>query len=133
MKKTINWKKERDIEWDKAYKDSIVNGFGVYDPILKKRIDSEHLVFIWPGEGKKRMQKELVINRSLMVLEKIYNEKFVDDPYELKLFNKDKDLFVERLIRAVEICTLRWVLSKGGVLNMNKHTVTKGRKRFLWE
>jgi len=51
------------------------------------------------------------------------------------LFKKDEGLFVERMIRAVEICTLKHVLNKeGGSLNINKRSsIVKGRRGFLWE
>ena len=77
-----------------------------------------------------------------MLIEKIYKEKFAKNkcsccssPYDLKLFRKDPGLFVERLIRAVEICTMKYVLNiPDGNLNINKRpSIVKGRRSFLWE
>ena len=131
MKKEIN----------KAWKDAKENGLGVIDPILKKRINVESLSFLWvhpDGKVKKppKMRKEIELRRGLLIIEKVYKEKFVkDSPYDLELFKKDPGLFVERLIRAVEICTMRYVLNQpDGSLNINKRcSIVKGRRAFLWE
>ena len=134
-------------EFEKAWKDAQKLGVGVFDPILKKRIDVEKLTFLWVASDGKRakppkLRSEIELRRGLVIIEKIYKEKFAKNkceccssPYDLKLFNKDAGLFVERLIRAVEICTLRHVLSlPEGSLNINKRSsITKGRRRFLWE
>jgi len=131
--------KQKDKELDKAMKDSQKNGLGVYDQILKKRINVEALAFFSP-EGKKikkKPKKEVQLRHNLMVIKKVYNEKFkkCTNPYCLALFKKDEGLFVERLIRAVEICTLSYVLNTGeGDLNLNKRmSIVKGRRGFLWE
>jgi hypothetical protein len=123
-------------ETTKAMNDAKRFGLGIFDQETKKRVNPETLVFFWPGNRKMRLEKEVVLQRSFARIKQIYKEKFGDEnPYELKLFNKDVGLFVERLIRAVEICTMGNVLNDGnGTLNLNKEpTVIKGRKRFLWE
>lgn len=134
-------KKEFKKEFDLAWEDAQKKGLGVFDPTLKKRIKAEGLSFLWvhsDGKIKKppKIRKEIELRRGLMLIEKIYKEKFSkDNPYDLKLFNKDAGLFVERLIRAVEICTLRYVLNlPEGNLNINKRpSIIKGRRRFMWE
>ena len=69
-----------------------------------------------------------------MIIKSIYKKKFKNQSsYDLKLFEKDCGLFVERLIRAVEICTLEYVLNVGGALNKFNATIVKGRKKFVWE
>ena len=134
-------------EFDKAWKDAQKLGVGVFDPILKKRIDVEKLSFLWVAPGGKKtkppkLRSEIELRRGLVIIEKAYKEKFATSkcaccgsPYDLKLFNKDVGLFVERLIRAVEICTMRYVLNlPEGDLNINKRSsIIKGRRRFMWE
>ena len=124
-------------ESKKAFKDAKEKGFGLIDGKTLKRIDPEALVFIWDSNEKvKDMQKRVVLERDLMIVKKIFKEKFNDDnPYDLKLFRKDPGEFIERMIRAVEICTLNYVLNKGeGTLNKSKDsTIIKGKKKFVWE
>lgn len=133
-------------EFDKAWKDAQKLGVGVFCPILKKRINIETLSFLWVApDGKKtkppKLRKEIELRSRLAIIEKIYKEKFAKgkcaccSPYDLKLFRKDSGLFVERLIRAVEICTMKYVLNlPNGNLNINKRpSIIKGRRRFMWE
>lgn len=111
------------------------HGLGIYDPKLKKRIDATGLCLMWDSDAPIRVRKEFVLLRDLAIVKKIYKEKFgAQSPYDLALFEKDPGLFAERLIRAVEICTLNYVLNKGGALNKDKNsTIIKGRKKFVWE
>ncbi len=129
-------------EFIKSNKDAKKLGLGVYDPILKKRIDITKLAFIWPCPAGKlhkppKLRKEIELRSRLQIIKKVFQEKFGKDtdPYDLKLFKKDEGLFVERLIRAVEICTMNYVLNlPGGSLNLNKCcSIIKGRKKFVWE
>jgi len=122
-------------EMDKAWKDAAKNGFGLYCPELGKRINIDNLIFVWKGEKEKKMRDEIALRRDLIITEKIYKEKFSDQsPYEKDLLVKDPGKFIERMIRAVEICTLKYVLGNGGGLNTDKEsTVTEGRNKFLWE
>lgn len=131
--------KPSEKEFKKAWKDAKKNGWGVYEPFLKKRIEANKLVFI-SSTGKKVKAKprtEVQLRQNLMAIKKVYNEKFkkCTNPYCLSLFKKDEGLFVERLIRAVEICTLSYILNTGeGSLNLNKRmSIVKGRRSFLWE
>lgn len=131
----IKYKKE----FKKAWKDSKKNGLGIFDQNTKKRIDPEGLVFISPSGEKEKVKprKEIQLRRDLMLIEKVYKEKFkkCTNPYCLDLFKEDEGLFVERLIRAVEICSLKYVLNKeDGGLNISKRmSIVKGRRSFLWE
>jgi len=136
MSKNILSKKE-DKELNKAFKDSKERGFGVYDSEKKLCINPEALTFVWDSKKREnKMLQEVVLLRSLMNIKNIYKEKFGnDEPMNLELFNKDIELFIERLIRAVEICTLNYVLQTGeGALNDSKRmNIVKGRRRFIWE
>lgn len=128
-------------EFEKAWEDAQKLGVGVFDPVLEKRIDVEKLSFLWVApNGKKvkppKLRKEIELRSRLVIIKKIYKEKFGNDsPYDLKLFRKDEGLFVERLIRAVEICTMGYALNlPDGNLNINKcSSITKGRRSFMWE
>ncbi len=129
-------------EFDKAWKDAKKLGVGVIDPHLKKRINIEDLTFIRvASDGKKgkfpKLKSEIELRSRLAIIKKIYKEKFKNctNPYCLTLFKKDEGLFVERLIRAVEICTMNYALNlPEGNLNMNKRpSIIKGRRQFLWE
>ncbi len=131
-------KKKTDTEFNKAWKDAKEKGLGVFDPVLKLRIEADRLAFIGPTgkEIKVKPRKELQLRRDLMLIEKVYKEKFAKcmNPYCLELFKEDEGLFVERLIRAAEICTLKYVLNCGGALNINKRpSIVKGRRNFIWE
>lgn len=120
---------------EKVWDDVNKKGFGIYDSVLKKRIKAEALAFFYKnGEGTGQLKEEVLLHRGLYQLEKIYNKKFGNDnnPYDIKLLNKNPDLFMERLIRATEICTLRYVLNKDGALNTSEATLKKFRKRLKW-
>jgi len=122
------------VEWDKAYKDAEKNGLGIMDMKTGTHIDGTNLAFLWPSGKAKKPQKEVVLQRDLITIEKIYKEKFgTTSPYDIQLFNMDVGHFIERLIRATEICTMKYVLNKGGALNKCKATITRGRRKFLWE
>ena len=128
-------------EYSKAMKDIPKMGVGVFDPITKKRIDITNLAIFYNCPAGKvhkppKLRTEIELRSRFEIIEKVYKEKFGDDsPYDLKLFKKDEGLFVERLIRAVEICTMNYVLNlPDGCLNLNKSSsIVKGRRRFLWE
>lgn len=129
-------------EFDKVNKDAECLGLGVFDSVNKKRIDVEKLTFLWKCSAGKlhkppKIRKEIELRSRLVIIEKIYKEKFGKDtdPYDLKLFREDEGLFVERLIRAVEICTMNYVLNiPNGSLNINKRpSIIKGRRSFVWE
>ncbi|KKL73226.1 hypothetical protein LCGC14_2077000 [marine sediment metagenome] len=125
-------------ETTKAMRDAKKFGLGIIDQETGKRINPETLAFFWTGKQKMKLQKEVVLQRNFAVIKKVYKEKFgkkCSNPYCLELFKEDIGLFVERLIRAVEICTMGYVLNDGnGTLNLNKcSTIVKGRKGFLWE
>lgn len=111
------------------------SGFGVLDTKTKKRIDVTRLALFWEGERKVEVKRLFVLCKDLAAIEEIYKKKFpYECPYDLKLFEKDPGLFVERLIRATEICTMKYVLNRGGVLNKGiDSTIIKGRKKFVWE
>ena len=125
-------------EMDKVWKDVRKQNFGVFDTEQKKRINPRALAMFWrfddPEIGDK-MREEVALHNDLLVIEENYKEKFGEDcAMDLKLFNKDIELFVERLIRAVEICTLKYALNKGGALNNAKNmNVVKGKNNFIWE
>ena len=132
--------KKNKTEFDEVWKDVEKLGVGVYDPHLKKRINIEDLAFFRVAKDKKKkfpkLRTEIELRSRLAIIKKVYKEKFKNkSPYELKLFKKDEGLFVERLIRAVEICTMSYVLNlPEGNLNINKRpSIVKGRRRFLWE
>ena len=121
-------------EMKKVFDDVKKGGFGIFDSESKKRINPNTLAFFWDSEKKRKIKRAVVLHRDLMVIEGIYKNKFKNqDSYDLKLFEKDCGLFVERLIRAVEICTLKYVLNTGGALNKFNSTIIKGRKKFVWE
>lgn len=127
---------KKNKEMDKVWKDVREHNFGIYDPELKKRINPNYLAFFWRKQDLEiGIKREVVLHRDLLIIEEIYKEKFGDQsPYDLELFKKDEGLFVERLIRAVEICTMGYVLNKGGALNKWKPaTIIKGKKKFVWE
>lgn len=125
--------KEFRKAWDKAKK----TGFGIYDTKRQLSINPDSLAFFW--DSKKRKDKpleEVVLLRNLMKLKDIYREKFGNDsPYDLKLLRKDPAAFVERMIRAVEICSLNYVLNTGeGSLNLcPQMNIVMGKRTFLWE
>jgi len=127
----------KKTELDKALRNSKVKGFGIYDAEKQLSINPENLSFMWAGKEKEtKPLEELILLRALMTLKKIYKDKFGDDsPYDLKLFNKDPAEFMERMIRAVEICTLNHVLQTGeGALNMSpRMSMVKGKRSFIWE
>ena len=124
-------------EIKKAMLDAKKFGVGLYDTTIKKRIDINNLTFITePYKVLKKLKPEVQLRASLIAIQKIQEEKFPNQsPYDLELFKKDEGLFVERLIRAVEICTLKYALNiESSALNINKKSsVIKGRTRFLWE
>lgn len=128
-------------EFDKAWNDAQRLGVGVFDPVLKKRVNVESLSFLYNCPAGKihkppKLRTEIELRRGLAIIKKVYKEKFGDDsPYDLKLFKKDEGLFIERMIRAVEICTMNYVLNlPNGNLNLNKNSsIIKGRRRFMWE
>ncbi len=128
-------------QMDKVLQDVQNQGFGIYNIQTKKRVNIEDLSVI--RGDKKIVRNEMELLQELKQIEKVFDAKFNSDknkdnpcgnPYCLELFNKDPGLFVERLIRATEICSLRWVLNRGGALNTTMEaTIVKGRKKFLWE
>lgn len=124
-------------ELKKATDDAVKIGFGCYDREHGVRIQPEELIFIdSDGEEKKdKMRSQIQLVQDLVALERIYKEKFGDDsPYDLALFEKDSGIFVERMIRAAEICTLNHVLLTGkGTLNKHNGSIIKGRRSFIWE
>ncbi len=120
-----------------AMKDAQKRGFGIYDAERHLCINPESLFFFW-GDKKREAKPmdEVVLLRSLMKLKNIYKEKFGNDsPYDLELFESNPAEFVERMIRAVEICTLNYVLQTGeGSLNTcPRLSMVKGKRSFLWE
>ena len=124
------------LEWDKAHENAKKVGLGIIDGVNKVCVEAGNLIFLWPEGEAKGLKDEVVLQRDLMAIEKIYKEKFGKntDSYEIKLYEQDIGHAIERLIRATEICTLKYVLNKGGALNKCKGcTITKGRKSFLWE
>lgn len=124
-------------EWNKAQNHAKKHGFGIYDTKLHLFINPMNLSFIWRGlfPKRKKMYEEVKLHRDLLTIEKIYKKKFNnEDPMELGLFKKDIELFVERMIRAVEICTLKYVLNAGGGLNvLQRMNILKGKRKFVWE
>ena len=124
-------------ELNKAMKNAKDKGFGIYDTERNLCINPDNLSFIWDTEKRKeKVMDEVVLLRSLMNMKDIYKEKFDGaSPYELKLLEKDPAEFVERMIRAVEICTLNYVLQiEEGALNLcSRANIVKGKRRFLWE
>ena len=122
-------------EMNKVMLDVKKKGFGIFDTENKIRINPEALSFWWDSKGRKKPREEVILRRDLMIIEGIFKEKFGNQsPYDLKLFNEDVAAFVERLIRAVEICSLRHVLNVGGSLNVwKKSNIVKGKRGFLWE
>lgn len=123
------------VEMNKVFKDVKGKGYGIFNIKTKKRVDPEDLSIIINGDCKD-MRPELSLRKNLKLIENVYKEKFGNDcPYDLELFKKDEGLFVERLIRAVEICSLRYVLRmRNGALNTcKKLSMVKGRRMFLWE
>lgn len=123
-------------EMNKVWKDVKKNNFGVYDPELKKRINPMNLAFFWGTEKKNKIRQELVLHRDLGIIEDIYKKRFGTNGEGALSLDKwsDPELFVERLIRAVEICTLRYVLNKGGYLNKySRMSIVKGKRSFIWE
>jgi len=128
--------KEFKDEMDKSHEDVKRIGLGIFDMEGRRRVNPETLAFSWPTGKAPKAMEEVVLQRNFAVIKKVYKEKFGNDsPYDLELFKKDEGLFVERLIRAVEICTMGYVLNDGkGTLNLNLNpTIVKGRKRFIWE
>ncbi len=118
----------------KVFDDVKKRGFGIFDSESMKRVNPKALAFFWDTEKERKIKRAVVLHRDLMVIKGIYKKKFKNqDSYDLKLFEKDSGLFVERLIRAVEICTLEYVLNTGGALNKFNSTIIKGRKKFVWE
>lgn len=123
-----------DEEMDKVWKDVRENNFGIFDIETKRRVNPEMLQFFWnTGMEQRKIKEEVMLHRDLMIIEKMYNEKFgkQSHPLSLDLFN-DPEKFVERLIRAVEICTLRYVLNKGGALNKCPCHIIKTPIEFVW-
>ena len=120
----------------KVWEDVHESGLGIFDNILKKRIKPEALAFFYKdGEGTGKLKDEVLLHRGLYQLEKIFEKKFSKDnnPYDIKLYKNNPELFMERLIRATEICTLRYVLNKDGALNTNEKGLEKIRTRFKWK
>jgi len=122
-------------EMKKTMKSVRKYGFGIYDTKNKICIDPLTLSFIWRGTKRKKMKEEVCLHTDLARIEKIYKEKFGNSSsLGLDLFRKDIELFIERLIRSVEICTLRYVLNVGGGLNKRKRmNILKGKRNFVWE
>lgn len=100
-------------------------------------LDSDRIIYYWNGKQTHKGKKELSnLYRQLQDCMKIYRAKFgKTSPYSLGLFNKNPAHFVERMIRAAEICTLKYALGiDGGGLNISKRaTVIKGTHGFVWE
>lgn len=125
-------------ELNKAMEDAKIYGFGCYDTESGLRIQPDKLTFVWNDKKKRKLVEEVKLHSNLLQLEKIYKEKYgildIGGSMELGLFNADPEAFVERLIRAVEICTLRYVLGVGGGLNLSKRQeIVKGHRKFIWE
>lgn len=137
MKKKQNTIKSKiNLEFELIHKDIKEKGVGIFDQIVKRRVDPDALVFTWPSDRKMKLKSGVQLKRNLAVIEKAYSVKFGNNsPYDLKLFKEDPASFTERMIRAVEICTLNYVLSTGkGNLNLNKSTnLILGKKRMVWE
>lgn len=127
--------KEFEKQFQLAVNDAAKDGIGIL--CNHQRVSSHDLQFIWAGkEFKKEVKNKAELLVHLARLEDIYKKKFSDsDPYDLELFKQDEGFFVERMIRAVEICTLKHVLNiDSGALNLSEFlTITKGRYSFLWE
>lgn len=125
------------VQFDKAWQDAKEGGFGIYDRRWGIRIDPSDLIFVSPC-GK--VSKNLVRHRAalmanLATIERIYRKKFgSQSSMSLDLFESNIGDFIERLIRSVEICTLRYALNVGGALNATENMwIIKGRQSFLWE
>lgn len=128
--------KKTKEEMKKTMKSVRKYGFGIYDTKNKLSIDPLTLQFIWRGIKRKKMKEEVCLHTDLARIEKIYKEKFGSGSsgLELDLFRKDIELFIERLIRSVEICTLKYVLNVGGGLNrLKRMNILKGKRKFVWE
>jgi len=122
-------------EFKHAWQDAKEKGFGLMDMGHKVRVDPDKLAFLSPSGKYQKMRSEIQLRTLLRSLQKIYTEKFGDtpDPYSFDL--KEPERFFERLARAGEICTLKYVLGhEDGGLNLDKHsTIIKGKKHFVWE
>lgn len=127
-------------EFKHAWQDAKEKGFGLMDMGHKVRVDPEKLAFLSPSGKYQKMRSEIQLRTLLRSLQKIYEEKFAGhtDPYSFDLLVGDGTIrpeFFERLARAGEICTLKYVLGhEDGGLNLDKHsTIIKGKKHFVWE
>jgi hypothetical protein len=126
------------LEFKKAESDALKHGFGLYDTGSNLRVKADNLIFLYPRNQKRMMAEEVKLRRELVRLEKIYRGKYktldIGGSMHLGLFNKDIEGFVERFIRATEICTMRYVLGVGGGLNLFKEQeIVKGHRKFIWE
>ena len=115
-------------------KDVLEKGVAVFDVKNKTVIDMDNLAFFWlhrPGKVRSKLQLCSGLARIL----KIYKGKFgVTSPYDLELYHKDPALFIERMIRAAEICTLKYVLNlDGGGLNDSTTSLVFGKNQMHWE
>jgi len=123
-------------EFKHAWADAKEKGFGLMDMGHKVRIDPEKLAFLSPSGKYQKMRSEIQVRTLLRELQKIYEKKFAGhtDPYSFDLL-KLPDRFFERLARAGEICTLKYVLGyEDGGLNIDRRsTIIKGKKHFVWE
>ena len=67
------------------------------------------------------MRKKKEIEDGLKKMEQILEKHFKgENPLNVDLHAKTVSHCIERLVRATEICTLKWVLGIGGALNFKK-------------
>ena len=133
-KRTKEEEKAFHREYNRMLKDVRENGFGIFDTNTKQRINPSQLVLMWDSKIKNPTLEEIKLGRDLVAVRKIYRERFKGkSAYGLALFREDPEKWAERLIRAVEICTLEYILDTGGGLNLGPQSIAFGNKRMHWE
>lgn len=81
------------------------------------------------------MRTEKEIKEGLKKIEEIYFREFgientKDNPLNIDLTATTVALAIEKIVRATEICTIRWILEEGGGLNVEKWKFKKVKKKI---
>ncbi len=79
------------------------------------------------------MRTEKEIKKGLKRIEEIYLKEFgkknsKDNSLHIDLTAMSVAKAIERIVRATEICTIKWILKKGGALNVDNWKMKEVKK-----